>query len=121
MPVAHQVLVERRQRCEPAADRRRGHLFDLAHKALPGYHRLVVGLARFLGAHDRQRAHEVLYVEPIRTAGAHTLLLGDQISSSGMLASWAMIGTWAVAAGAGQVVLSALIVPLGFSGISRLL
>jgi len=62
----------------------------------------------------------VLYVEPIRTAGAHTLLLGDQISSSGMLASWAMVETRAVATGAGNVLLSSIIVPLGLAGISLL-
>ena len=44
--VADQVLVERRQRREPPADRRRRGVLGLAHVALPGDHRLVVGLAQ---------------------------------------------------------------------------
>ena len=52
MAVPHQVLVERRQRREPAADRRRCGVLDLAHVALPGDHRFVVGLAQLVGRGD---------------------------------------------------------------------
>jgi hypothetical protein len=50
-------------------------MLDLAHKTLPGNHRLVVVLAQFLGRGDRQGAHEVLHIEPVGAAGARTLLL----------------------------------------------
>src|SRR5712671_1470444 len=49
----------------------------LAHVPLPGNHRLVVGLAQFGRRRDRQRAHEVLDVEPVGAAGACALLLGE--------------------------------------------
>ncbi len=73
--VADQMLVERGQRRQPPADRRRRGVLGLAHVALPGDHRLVVGLAQFLGAGDRERAHEMLHVEPVGAPGARALLL----------------------------------------------
>ena len=47
--VADQVLIERGQRREPPADRRRRRVLGLAHKTFPGDHRLVVGLAQLAG------------------------------------------------------------------------
>jgi hypothetical protein len=73
--VADEMLVERGQRGEPAADRRRSGVLGFPHEALPGDHRLVVGLAQLPRRRDRQRAHEVLDVEPIGAAGACALLL----------------------------------------------
>jgi len=75
--VADHVLVERGQRREPAADRRRRGVFDLAHEPLPGDHRLVVCVAQFRRRRDRQRAHEVLHVEPVGPPSARALLLGE--------------------------------------------
>jgi hypothetical protein len=69
------MLVERRQRRQPSADRRRCGVLGLAHEALPGDHRLVVGLAQFLGRRDAERPHEVLHVEPVGAPGARALLL----------------------------------------------
>jgi hypothetical protein len=46
-----------------------------AHEALPGDHRLVVGLAQLRRRGDRQRAHEVLNVEPVGPPGPRALLL----------------------------------------------
>ena len=89
--VADQVLVERGQGREAPADRRRCGVLALAHVALPGDHRLVVGLAQFRRRGDRQCAHEVLHVEPVGAAGARALLLGSQISSSGICASWSRV------------------------------
>jgi len=74
MAVPHQVLVERRQRREPPADRRRCGMLSLAHEVLPGDHRLVVGLAQFLGRRDAERAHEMLHVLPVGPAGTRALL-----------------------------------------------
>jgi hypothetical protein len=60
---------------EPPADRRRCRVLGLAHIALPGDHRLVVGLAQLGRCGDRERAHEVLRVEPVGAPGARALLL----------------------------------------------
>jgi hypothetical protein len=73
--VPDQVLVERGQRREAPADRRRRRVLALAHVAFPGDHRLVVGLAQFRRRGDRERAHEVLDVEPVGAPGARALLL----------------------------------------------
>ena len=75
--VTHQVLVERRQRCQPPANRRRRRMLGLAHKTLPRDHRFVVGLAQFLGCGDIERAHEVLHVEPVGPLSPFALLLGS--------------------------------------------
>jgi hypothetical protein len=40
-------------------------MLDLAHMALPGDRRLVVGSAQFLRRRDGNRAHEVLRIEPV--------------------------------------------------------
>jgi hypothetical protein len=47
----------------------------LAHEALPGDHSFVVGLAQLRRRRDRERAHEVLHVEPVGAARAGALLL----------------------------------------------
>jgi hypothetical protein len=73
--VADEMLIERGQRRETPADRRRRGVLGLAHEAFPGDHRLVVGLAQRRRRGDRQRAHEVLDVEPVRSPGARALLL----------------------------------------------
>jgi hypothetical protein len=74
--VAHQVLIERRQRREASVDRRRRGVLGFAHEAFPGDHRFVVGLAQLCRRDDPQPAHEVLHVEPVGAAGAGALLLG---------------------------------------------
>jgi hypothetical protein len=73
--VPDQVLIERRQRRKATADRRCCSVLGLAHVALPGDHRLVVGLAQLRRRRDRERAHEVLHVEPIGAPRARALLL----------------------------------------------
>jgi hypothetical protein len=86
--VPHQVLVERRQRGEPAADRRRRRMLGLPHEPLPGDHRLVVGLTQFIGAGDHQRVHEVLDVEPVGAAGARFSAFAARI----LLRGWQRAG-----------------------------
>jgi hypothetical protein len=50
-------------------------MLGLAHVALPGDHRLVVGLTQLGRRRDRERLHEVPDVEAVGAAGARTLLL----------------------------------------------
>ena len=73
--VPDEMLIERRQRREAPADCRRRGVLGLAHEALPGDDRFVVGLAQLGRCGDRQCAHEVLDVEPVGAAGAGALLL----------------------------------------------
>ena len=73
----HQVLIERRQCGEPAADRRRRRAFDLVRIALPGDHRLWSAWRSSSGVAINKVRMKCLHVEPIGAAGARTLLLRE--------------------------------------------
>ena len=52
-------------------------LIDLAHDALPGNHGAVIHLAQLVVRPHMKRAHKVLHVELVSTAGAFAFLLGE--------------------------------------------
>ena len=91
-------------------------MLGLAHVALPGDHRLVVGLAELHRRRDRKRAHEVLHVEPVFAPRPRALLLLQPDLFFGNVGQ-ALERRHLAAVGVSKVVVSSIIVK-GRSGAS---